>query len=297
MKKNLVIYITALTLLVALAVPTQLAAQDKQDQHHKHHHYQLVDLGSTFGGPNSYFDPGSGNDFNPFVPVLNNRGTVAGFAETSVSDPFAPICFWNCLDTHAFRAEKNGVLTDLGTLPGGVNSAPLWISANGLIAGLAENGQTDPLYAGLPELRAVLWQHGKITDLGTLPEGGYQSEANAVNSAGQVVGAALNTIPDANSMQAGTFWLWGGITPPYLYQTRAFLWDKQHGMQDLGTLPGGTDAQALLINEGGTSRWILLHRLYSNRCVLPSSHKFLPLGEREKDGRPRRLRRHLYRCQ
>ena len=251
MKKNLVIYITALTLLVALAVPTQLAAQDKQDQHHKHHHYQLVDLGSTFGGPNSYFDPGSGNDFNPFVPVLNNRGTVAGFAETSVSDPFAPICFWNCLDTHAFRAEKNGVLTDLGTLPGGVNSAPLWISANGLIAGLAENGQTDPLYAGLPELRAVLWQHGKITDLGTLPEGGYQSEANAVNSAGQVVGAALNTIPDANSMQAGTFWLWGGITPPYLYQTRAFLWDKQHGMQDLGTLPGGTDAQALLINEGG----------------------------------------------
>jgi probable HAF family extracellular repeat protein len=250
-KKNLVIYITALTLLVALAVPTQLAAQDKQDQHHKHHHYQLVDLGSTFGGPNSYFDPGSGNDFNPFVPVLNNRGTVAGFAETSVSDPFAPICFWNCLDTHAFRAEKNGVLTDLGTLPGGVNSAPLWISANGLIAGLAENGQTDPLYAGLPELRAVLWQHGKITDLGTLPEGGYQSEANAVNSAGQVVGAALNTIPDANSMQAGTFWLWGGITPPYLYQTRAFLWDKQHGMQDLGTLPGGTDAQALLINEGG----------------------------------------------
>jgi hypothetical protein len=46
-KKNLVISITALTLLVALAVPTQLAAQDKQDQHPKHHHYQLVDLGST----------------------------------------------------------------------------------------------------------------------------------------------------------------------------------------------------------------------------------------------------------
>ena len=222
-----------------------------QSHPHKHHHYQLVDLGSTFGGSNSNFDPGSGNDFSPFVSVLNSGGTVAGFAETSVADPYAPICFWNCLATHAFRAERNGVLTDLGTLPGGVNSAALWINANGLIAGLSENGESDPLYPGLGEVHAVLWQHGNMTDLGTLPEGGYESEANSVNSSGQVVGAALNTTPDANSMQAGTFWLWGGIVPPYLYQTRAFLWDKQKGMQDLGTLPGGTDAQALLINERG----------------------------------------------
>jgi probable HAF family extracellular repeat protein len=86
--------------------------------------------------------------------------------------------------------------------------------------------------------------------LGTLPEGGYESEANAVNSSGQVVGAALNTVSDSNSMQAAAFWLWGGsngIAPPYPYQTRAFLWDKQKGMQDLGTLSGGTDAQAFLI--------------------------------------------------
>jgi probable HAF family extracellular repeat protein len=100
-------------------------------------------------------------------------------------------------------------------------------------------------------VHAVLWQQGQINDLGTLPGGGYQSAANSVNSGGQVVGAALNTIPDPNSMQSSTFWLWGGITPPYLYQTRAFLWDKQNGMQDLGTLPGGTDAQAVLINERG----------------------------------------------
>jgi probable HAF family extracellular repeat protein len=51
----------------------------------------------------------------------------------------------------------------------------------------------------------------------------------------------------------GSFWLYdySGTTPPYLYQTRAFLWDKQKGMRDLGTLPGGTDAQAFLINEAG----------------------------------------------
>ena len=138
-------------------------------------------------------------------------------------------------------------MTDLGALSGGGSSVPLWISANGLIAGVSENGATDPLYAGLPELRAVLWQHGKITDLGTLPEGGYETEANAVNSAGQVVGSALNTIPDPNSMAVSTFWLWA---VPYGYQTRAFIWEKGV-MEDLGTLPGGTDAQAILINERG----------------------------------------------
>ena len=69
----------------------------------------------------------------------------------------------------------------------------------------------------------------------------------------------MNTIPDANSMQPGTSWLWGGIAA-YPYQTRAFLWDKHNGMQDLGTLPGGTDAEALLYQRVGTSGWILLHQ-------------------------------------
>lgn len=183
--------------------------------------------------------------------ALNGEGAVAGFADTSISDPFPNPCFWDCLVVHTFRSDRSGVLKDLGALPGGGSSAPNWISPNGLIAGLSENGETDPLYPNLPQVRAVLWKDGNIMDLKTLPEGGYQSEANAVNSSGQVVGAALNTIPDANSMQPDTFWLWGGISPPYAYQTRAFFWDQESGMIDLGTLPGGTDAQALLINEKG----------------------------------------------
>ena len=217
-----------------------------QNHNPKHHHYKLIDLG-TFGGAQSNFVPGSGNDINPFTSAVNNRGTGAGYADTSTPDPFAPnFCFENCNVVRAFQAGKSGHLTDLGVLPGGASSAPLWISENGLIAGLSENGKTDPLYAGLPEVHAVLWQHGKITDLGTLG-GGYESEANAVNSAGQVVGAALNTVPDPNSMAVGTYWLWG---VPYGYQTRAFIWEKGV-MRDLGTLPGGTDAQAILINEKG----------------------------------------------
>jgi probable HAF family extracellular repeat protein len=249
MKKNLAMDISALAILALLAIPVRLAAQNKAKQDHfQPHHYALVDLGSTFGGPQSYFVPGSGDEFAG-SSVLNSGGTVAGFADTSLPDPFPNFCFEDCFVEHAFQAGSGGVLTDLGALPGGGSSAPIWITANGLIAGVSENGQTDPLYpGGFPVNHAVLWQQGTILDLGTLPEGGYQSEANAVNSAGQVVGAALNTVPDAYSMAVGNFWYFG---VPYGYQQRAFLWDKRRGMQDLGTLPGGTDAQALLINEPG----------------------------------------------
>jgi probable HAF family extracellular repeat protein len=246
---------TRIIALVLFAAPALPLVSSAQEQKAEHHHYKLVDLGSTFGGPQSYLVPGSGIDFSG-SSVLNSAGRVVGYADTSEPDPFPNFCLWDCDVVHAFRTGSSGHLTDLGALPGGGSSVPMWISANGLIVGLSENGETDPLYAGLPQVHAVLWQQSKITDLGTLPEGGYQSVATAVNSSGQVVGAALNTIPDANSMQQvpagpGAFWLWSGITPPYLYQMRALLWDKQYGMQDLGTLPGGSDAQAIMINESG----------------------------------------------
>lgn len=238
------------------ATPSSTAATGIPDSAILHHHYKLVDLGSTLGGPQSYFVPGSGNAF-PGSSVLNSSGKAVGFADTSAPDPFPNICFWDCNVVHAFEANSNGHEADLGALPGGGSSVPMWISSDGLVAGLSENGELDPLYPGLPQSHAVLWHQGTITDLGTLPEGGYQSEANAVNSAGQVVGSALNATPDPNSMQQlpdsigpGAFWLWGGILPPYLYQVRAFLWDKHTGMQDLGTL-GGSDAQAFLINDAG----------------------------------------------
>ena len=46
----------------------------------------------------------------------------------------------------------------------------------------------------------MIWTNGHIIDLGSLPEGGRESTAFAVNSAGQVVGAALNATPNANPL-------------------------------------------------------------------------------------------------
>jgi probable HAF family extracellular repeat protein len=238
MKTNLGTRVALAMLLAALVISNSLSAQESQD-HHQHHHYQLVDMG-TFGGPQSDIPDGGS------AALLTNHGVLVGGSDTPTPDPFPDFCFVSdCVVSHAFQYQ-NGAVSDLGVLPNGWSSASTWISPNGLVAGFSQNGEIDPLFAGFPEMQSVLWQQGAIVDLGSLPEGGYESVANAVNSRGQVVGAALNTVPDDNSMIS-----YFDFFPPIPYQTRAFLWDGGNGMKDLGTLPGGTDAQARLINERG----------------------------------------------
>jgi probable HAF family extracellular repeat protein len=239
MKSSTLTFITATTLFSALAISVRvrLAAQEQpavQGADAQHTRYKLVDLG-TFGGPSSYLEIDNGVN-GAVNQVVNNRGTVAGWGDTSTPDPFAPNCFdvfeSDCFLRHAFQWQK-GVLTDLGVLPGGDASTAAWISDTGLIAGQARNGLVDPLIPGFPEFRAVLWKDGKAIDLGTL--GGNESSAFSVNDRGQVVGVAVNTIPDPFSFLAT--------------QLRAFLW-QGGAMQDLGTL-GGPEAWALFVNERG----------------------------------------------
>jgi len=243
----------AITLLAALAIPVRLWAQQPR--------YKLIDFG-TFGGPASYFS-------NGFDGILNNQGTAVGWADTSTPDPFAPFCVNpDCFVSHAFQTQ-NGVLADLGALPGGASSLALWISTNGLIVGNSQNGEIDPLMspflgADFAEVRAVFWQNGNITDLGTL-DGGYESDAIAVNSKGQVVGWSLNLIPDPFSLNCPGF---------CTTETRAFVWEGG-AMRDLGTL-GGNDALAQFVNEHGQ----ITGQSYTNTTPnlttgLPTVHPFL----------------------
>jgi probable HAF family extracellular repeat protein len=242
MKSHTWMSMTVVSLFAALVMPVCIAAQDNPspDNRHKHHMYKLIDLG-TFGGPISGFTSA------PVAQVLNNSGIASGFAETTTPDPYAPNCFEaDCLIAHAFR-WKNNRLTDLGSLASNNNSFPNWINDRGVIVGLSENGEIDPT-TGFPEGDAVLWdENGRIVDLGTF--GGTQSQANGVNNRGQVVGAALNNIPDPFEASL--------VVTPFFYlmfpgttQVHAFLW--QNGVkQDLGTLGTGTDSVAVFVNRSG----------------------------------------------
>jgi probable HAF family extracellular repeat protein len=234
MKSIIVTDIIAMTLL-AVAGPVSLAAQDKAKQdHHQYHHYQLIDMG-TFGGPNSSFL------LPPAVRLLNNSGAEVGSADTSTPDPLCVQFNFDCYVSSAFRWQ-DGVVSNLGALPGSNSSLPAWVNDNGLVAGQSENG-IDPLTGGYA-VEAILWgKDGGLSDLGTL--GGNQSYANAVNNRGQVAGAALNTIPDPYTSNVSNFYLTGAT------QVHAFRWTESQGMQDLGTLGSGADSAALLINKRG----------------------------------------------
>jgi probable HAF family extracellular repeat protein len=228
MKSMISTCIAAMTLFAALAIPVRVAAQEKpttQEQKAVHRRYKFIDVGAL-GGPLTFTLDSE--------QMLLNNGTLTGQSDTPIPDPDAPNCFaQECFVQRAFR-WRDGVLTDLGALAGGVSSNSGWINSRGWIAGISQNGVIDPLTSE-PEGRAVLWKDNEITDLGTL--GGYESSAVGMNNRGQVIGLATNLVPDPFSFFQ------------YKTQVRAFLWERGE-MRDLGTL-GGPDAFAQYINDRG----------------------------------------------
>jgi hypothetical protein len=150
MKSQRVTCILATTLL-AITIPVLLAAQDQAKANHPHqyHHYQIADPG-TFGGPSTEQTLGT---FGA-VGDLNNQGAFGGSADTTTIDPICGNHPPDCYASHAF-VFQNGAKTDLGILPDGVNSQVNWVSANGLIAGNADNTHTDPLLGNPFQIRGL----------------------------------------------------------------------------------------------------------------------------------------------
>ena len=245
-------------ILFGMATPASLAAQEiaKPVHDNKHHHYQLIDIG-TFGGPDSSFVLPS-----PEVRLLNNSGVAVGSADTPTLDPLCISFNFDCYVADGFKWQ-DGVASKLDALPGSNSSIAGWVNDKGLVAGLSQNG-IDPLTGG-PAFEAILWgEDGSINDLGTF--GGNDSSANAVNNRGQVVGEALNAIPDPYT---GVFLIPGAT------QVHAFRWTKSRALQDLGTL-GGTDSAAFSINDRGQiSGWSFTNTTVNSSTGAPTMDPFL----------------------
>jgi probable HAF family extracellular repeat protein len=242
----------------AKQLPDQNAlAKAEQLQAFKYPRYRLIDLG-TLGGPNA-------SQISPGV-TLNNRGEMIAMAGTAVPEWFPDFPLQDGFIWHAILSDRSGVVTDLGAL-GGYHSLPFWISKNGLITGVSQNGLVDEL-VGIPQMRAVLWDKAhRIIDLGTL--GGNTSFGSSVNNRGQVTGAAANNLPENPDVTA---FFNAGL--PAAQQIHAFLHDRG-AMRDLGTL-GGNNSTGVLINEPGeVAGFSATDSVIHDATGLPTIHPFL----------------------
>jgi probable HAF family extracellular repeat protein len=157
---------------------------------------------------------------------VNQREEIALNSENGIIDPLTGI------DEIRGIRWKDGKIEDLGTF-GGNNSLANQINGRGQIAGAASNTNPDPfsiyyfLFLGSSngtQTRAFLWENGHKRDLGTLGSGN-DAMATFVNERGEVAGSSYT---DASPNPTTGF--------PTL---DPFLWTKDKGMIDLGTL-GGT---------------------------------------------------------
>jgi probable HAF family extracellular repeat protein len=173
--------------------------------------------------------PTLGGD-NSFATEVNNRGLVVGWAETAVHDPTC-----NTPQVLQFRAAvwdpAGNRIHQLHPLPGDSASAATAINDQDQVVGIS--GKCDIAVGRFSARRAVMWDHGHVIDIGGL--GGVAwNTAMALDNAGVVVGFA-----DTTGDQSGV--------PNF----RAFIWTKEEGIKDLGTLPGDILSEALDINDRG----------------------------------------------
>jgi len=240
-----------IALIAALMLPWRVAAQNPR--------YKLIDI-PTLGGPAAY-----GNvDCSECAQFINSAGVVVGGADTAIPDPNAPNCRnQDCFLDHGFRWE-NGVLADLGTLPGGNFSHATSINARGWATGGSGTAKTDRL-TGWPEEHAVLWKKNEIVDLGTLRDG-LDSAGLTVNNAGEVVGiATVDTTLDP--FQLG----------PWPYPTHAFIW-RGGLMQDIGTLGGANSFPTSGCNNERSNLvvgWSFTNSTPNATTGIPTQHAFV----------------------
>lgn len=170
---------------------------------------------------------------NGVASSANDLGQIVGWAETAVNDPTCVSPQVQQFEAVVWGPGKDQIqqLSPLGDDP---DSAATAINDSGQVVGIS--GICQNAVGAFSAKHAVLWQDGQPIDLGNIGGHGWNTPT-FINNHGQVVGFA-NASGDLVS---------GSLTIKF----HAFLWTKDRGMRDLGTLPGDALSEALGINEAG----------------------------------------------
>jgi probable HAF family extracellular repeat protein len=191
---------------------------------------------------------------NGVANLINNRGEVAGDSEIASVDPTCP-----APQVRQFKPViwENGKVRELPTFPGDLEGVAFGINDNGQVVGASGDcaAFNSNLLVNLTPVHALLWQkeNGIVTDLGNLggkncpPQCAGGNLALNVNNRGQVVG---------NSDLPGDTTFHG------------FLWTRETGMQDLGTLPGDFASIAIALNDQGDVVGVSLDANFNPRAFL-----------------------------
>jgi probable HAF family extracellular repeat protein len=220
-------YALALTLVIALALPGGLAAQEAP-QSRRVTNYQVFTLPNTLGGTVSGAN------------AINDLGWAMGFAASPAN-------------TTEAAAWIEGKMIKLGTL-GGPNSSVAWESVKnnqGLIVGISDTSIVQPrgevfscvaagfIPASGNTCQGFLWQPpGIISSLPTL--GGDNGFATGINNRGQVIGWAETSYEDPT------------CNPPQVLQFLPFVYDvRKAKISALQVYPGDSDGTANALNDKG----------------------------------------------
>jgi len=138
---------------------------------------------------------------------------------------------------------ENGQIEELPTYGGDPDGFAIAINDRGQVAGASGVCSTFNVINGLylSPVHALLWDHGKATNLGSLG-GNFGNQAHGMNNRGQVVGT---------SDLAGDAVFHG------------FVWSQSTGMQDISPLPGDTYSVALAINDPGVVTGVSLDATFT----------------------------------
>ncbi len=178
---------------------------------------------------------------NASIGNINNRGEIAGVAETNARDNTCPGTLapgGNGPQMLGYQAvvwgPKVGDLRVLKPLAEDTMSIALWVNDNGQAVGSSGTCATSSLPPITYGRHAVMWDaDGTPHDLGNLGST-VINQALGINNAGTVIG--VSALSDKATPGNGV---------------HAFIWTSSGGMKDLGVLSGDAGTVGLGINEGG----------------------------------------------